>query len=136
MNYTKKMQTAVLAVSLIGQANSKDELAKNKMYVTMASDEISRKLEVPKRYLEATLQKLVQKKILCSSRGPSGGYMLAKDPSAIRVSDIIRVIGDEPKVKKTGRLPEDRAVRQVFADNKENLLSRLKFVTIDNMHAA
>ena len=44
---------------------------------------------IPKRYLEQTLQTLVKSKILVASRGPNGGYRLAKERRKIMVSEII-----------------------------------------------
>ena len=50
---------------------------------------IAKRQGIPKRYLEQTLQTLVKKNILVASRGPNGGYRLAKERRKIMVSDII-----------------------------------------------
>ena len=41
--------------------------------------EIAQRQGIPKRYLEQTLQSLVKNNILVGSRGPKGGYRLAKE---------------------------------------------------------
>ena len=50
---------------------------------------IAKRQGIPKRYLEQTLQTLVKSKILVASRGPNGGYRLAKERRKILVSEII-----------------------------------------------
>ena len=40
---------------------------------------IAKRQGIPKRYLEQTLQTLVKANILVASRGPNGGYRLAKE---------------------------------------------------------
>ena len=51
--------------------------------------EIANRQGIPKRYLEQTLQSLVRNKILVGSRGPKGGYRLARERRKIKISDII-----------------------------------------------
>ena len=59
---------------------------------------IAKRQKIPKRYLEQTLQILVKNNILVGSRGPKGGYRLAKERRKIKVSDIIRTVtNDESK---------------------------------------
>ena len=50
---------------------------------------IARRQGIPKRYLEQTLQTLVKNDILIGSRGPNGGYRLAKERRKIKISDIV-----------------------------------------------
>ena len=40
---------------------------------------------IPKRYLEQTLQELVRNNILVGSRGPKGGYRLARERRKIKL---------------------------------------------------
>ena len=51
--------------------------------------EIAKRQGIPKRYLEQTLQSLVKSHILIGSRGPKGGYRLAKERRKIKISDIV-----------------------------------------------
>ena len=53
---------------------------------------IAKRQGIPKRYLEQTLQELVKNKILIASRGPRGGYRLAKERRKIKISDIIKSV--------------------------------------------
>jgi Rrf2 family protein len=54
--------------------------------------EIANTQHISIKFLESILTKLKQGSILKSVRGPSGGYLLAKEPSAISVADVIRCI--------------------------------------------
>jgi Rrf2 family protein len=54
--------------------------------------DISRRQEIPQRYLEQIFQKLKKADIVKSVRGPGGGYMLARDSGKIAVGDVIRAV--------------------------------------------
>ena len=56
---------------------------------------IARRQKIPKRYLEQTLQVLVKKKILVGSRGPKGGYRLARERRKIKISEIINTVSND-----------------------------------------
>ena len=43
-------------------------------------------------YLEQLLNKLRRKDLVKSVRGPSGGYILSRKPSAITVGDIVKIL--------------------------------------------
>jgi Rrf2 family protein len=52
--------------------------------------DISRRQQISPRYLEQIFQSLKKNGILTSKRGPQGGYVLAKSPDQITVSDVLR----------------------------------------------
>ena len=56
---------------------------------------IAKRQGIPKRYLEQTLQTLVKNGILIGSRGPNGGYRLAKERRKIKILDIIKSVTRE-----------------------------------------
>jgi Rrf2 family protein len=51
--------------------------------------DISRRQHISQRYLEQIFQSLKKAGIITSKRGPQGGYMLARAPEEITVSEII-----------------------------------------------
>jgi Rrf2 family protein len=51
--------------------------------------EIGRQMEVPEDFLAKILKTLVDQGIVRSTRGPHGGYRLARPPEAINVLEII-----------------------------------------------
>ena len=61
---------------------------------------IARRQGIPKRYLEQTLQTLVKSGILNGSRGPKGGYRLAKERRKIKISDIVSSVATEKKTNE------------------------------------
>ena len=59
---------------------------------------IAKRQGIPKRYLEQTLQILVKNNILVASRGPKGGYRLAKERRKIKILDIIESVTKEKEM--------------------------------------
>ncbi len=59
---------------------------------------VAKRQGIPKRYLEQTLQILVKNNILVASRGPRGGYRLAKERRKIKILDIIKSVTTEKGV--------------------------------------
>ena len=59
---------------------------------------VAKRQGIPKRYLEQTLQILVKNNILVASRGPRGGYRLAKERRKIKILDIIKSVTTEKDV--------------------------------------
>jgi Rrf2 family protein len=80
---TKRTKYAIKA--LIALARSKD----NK---PMLIAEIAIQEGLPKRFLESILLDLKRAKILSSKMGSGGGYFLMQNASAIKVSEIIRIL--------------------------------------------
>ncbi len=61
---------------------------------------VAKRQGIPKRYLEQTLQILVKNNILVASRGPRGGYRLARERRKIKILDIIKSITTEKEVSE------------------------------------
>ncbi len=57
--------------------------------------EIARREEIPLNYLEQLFYRLKKGGIVASVRGPGGGYVLARESSTIRVSEIVITV-EEP----------------------------------------
>jgi Rrf2 family transcriptional regulator, iron-sulfur cluster assembly transcription factor len=56
------------------------------------SDEIADKLQIPKEFVSKILQSLTESGIVDSKKWKSGGFLLAKNPSKIRLIDIVTAI--------------------------------------------
>lgn len=54
--------------------------------------EIAEGAQAPRKFLEAILLDLKRSHVLASSRGRSGGYVLAREPAAISFADVIRAL--------------------------------------------
>ena len=65
---------------------------------------IAKRQGIPKRYLEQTLQILVKNNILVASRGPRGGYRLAKERRKIKQKQQRRRAAGRHRPRGRGRL--------------------------------
>ena len=82
------------------------------------SQDIARRLGLPRRYLEQVMQQLVRAGVLKGVRGPRGGYRLARERRRISVGEVVRVVQglEEPVGRRRAavgirtRHPGDRAV--------------------------
>ncbi len=68
------------------------ELALNYQNKIANIQELSEKLDIPKKFLEQILLELKKNGFVDSKRGKIGGYFLAKKPDQIILGNIIRVI--------------------------------------------
>jgi len=80
--------------------------AKSKVEATLSRDEISEAQDIPRRYLATILNELRRGGLVTATRGPDGGYRLAKAPELIALADIIRVI-DGALTQVGGLRPEN-----------------------------
>ena len=76
-----------------------------------SANEISSNQEIPGKFLEAILRKLTRAGLLVSSRGPHGGYRLARPAEEITVAEVIRVI-EGPLAAVGDRAPEATKYRR------------------------
>lgn len=82
---TKKMIYALEAVV---------DVAYNGRAGPVQSRDITRRQEIPQRYLEQVMQQLVRAGILKGVRGPKGGYNLARERRRISVGEIVMVVNE------------------------------------------
>ncbi len=66
---------------------------------TVSASDISSRTKLPKRSIEPILQLLSRASILESTRGPRGGYHLARPKRFLTIADIINAISVEEKDK-------------------------------------
>ncbi|MFM7616420.1 MAG: RrF2 family transcriptional regulator [Actinomycetes bacterium] len=62
---------------------------------------------IPVNFLENILAALRNAGIVRSQRGAEGGYLLARDPAAVSLADVIRAV-DGPLAAVRGEAPEDQ----------------------------
>jgi Rrf2 family transcriptional regulator, iron-sulfur cluster assembly transcription factor len=53
---------------------------------------IAEDLEIPTPFLGKILQILAKNKILSSTKGPNGGFGIGRDPSSIRLMELVEII--------------------------------------------
>ena len=102
------------------------------------SREITRRQGIPRRYLEQALQELVRNDILIGTRGPKGGYRLAKERRRINVADIIKVVRTMEAGKKDNDYAEgselgQKVVYPLWNELQDYALEQLSKTSIDDL---
>lgn len=64
------------------------------------ADDVAESLDVPRNYLSKILHTLVKAEILRSSRGPKGGFELARPSSSVTLYDVV-VAFDDIEARRT-----------------------------------
>ena len=88
MKLTNKGRYAVMAMA---------DLASNDNHGPVSLTEISIRQNISLAYLEQIFAKLKNNKLVKSSRGANGGYVLEKPASEIKLSNIIFAVDEEVK---------------------------------------
>jgi len=73
------------------------DLAANQNDEPVSLNDISLRQNISLSYLEQLFAKLKSEKLVKSFRGPSGGYILEKNPKDITVSNIILAVDEKVK---------------------------------------
>ena len=89
MKLTTKGRYAVMAMA---------DLASNIKSGPISLREISLRQNISVAYLEQIFIKLKKRKLVKSSRGAAGGYLLEKPASEIKISNIIFAVDEEVKM--------------------------------------
>ena len=76
------------------------DLANNAKEKPVKLAEIAMRQEMPLPYLEQIFAKLRQHELIKSVKGPGGGYMLARTPEKMLISDIIVAAEEEMKMTR------------------------------------
>ena len=97
MKLTSKGRYAVMAMA---------DLAKVSNDQPTNLSEISLRQGISISFLEQIFSKLKKSNLVYSSRGPSGGYLLSKSPSEIKLLSIIKAVDE--KVKTVGCKKESK----------------------------
>ena len=102
------------------------------------SREITRRQGIPRRYLEQALQELVRHDILVGTRGPKGGYRLAKERRRITVADIVKVVRTMEAGKKDSDHAEgselgQKVVYPLWNKLQDHALQQLNKTSIDDL---
>jgi len=97
MKLTSRGRYAVMAMADLAQFNAERPISLT---------EISLRQGISISFLEQIFLKLKRSNLVQSSRGPSGGYLLAKSPEEIKLSSIIEAVDE--KVKTMGCKKESK----------------------------
>ncbi len=83
---TQKMKYALKALLVLADESAKDQPK------SLTIEEIAKRSDAPKRFLEHILLEIRNAGVIGSTRGRSGGYVLVKKPVDISISELLRTI--------------------------------------------
>ncbi len=100
--------------------------------------EISGRQEISLSYLEQLFSKLRKRGLVKSSRGPGGGYQLAKGPGDISISEIILSVDEAIDVRKChgdGNCQGDHSclTHDLWSDLSEQIQGFLASISLGNL---
>ncbi|RMD90018.1 MAG: Rrf2 family transcriptional regulator [Alphaproteobacteria bacterium] len=128
-DFSRKIVCSIEAVLLIALAGEGSPVR---------SRTITRRQNIPDRYLEQPLQRLVHCGILRGVRGPRGGYVLARPAEHIRLDEIVssvRGLDGGPERAALASLSPlgDDVVRPLFERLDEEVLAELSRISIADL---
>ena len=100
--------------------------------------DIAKRQGIPKRYLEQTLQNLVKHNILIGSRGPKGGYRLAKERRKINLSQIVNSVEENSfnSIKNKLMVSEvsKKAINPLIIKITRSCYNSLEKITVEDIY--
>ncbi|GAA4415406.1 cysteine metabolism transcriptional regulator CymR [Georgenia halophila] len=115
------------------------EIARAEGAAPLTAEAVGREQEIPRQYLQAILAGLRRAGIVRSQRGQGGGWLLAKEPQAVSVADVMRAV-DGPLVSVHGvrpesvtYLPEARVLQSVWIAARGALRGVLESTTLEHL---
>lgn len=135
---TQKMKYALKALLVLA-----DEAAKGHPE-PLTIEEIAKRSDTPKRFLEHILLEVRNVGVIASIRGRSGGYVLIKKPNEVSISELLRTI-DGPIAplpclsRRAYQRCEDCAdeatcrIRKIFAEVFWSYLVMIESLTLEDM---
>lgn len=94
---------------------------------------ISKKQNIPVKFLTQILIQLKQLGYAQSIRGKRGGYLLAKPPQQICLSGVLKDMAEFQWTSNGRRMPKNGIFETVWKELDELLLDRLKQINFDTL---
>lgn len=101
--------------------------------VTLAS--IGERQRTSLSYLEQLFSRLRRNGLVASTRGPGGGYTLARPSDAITVADIVTAVDESPAAAQRERAPGDHA-QALWQHLDEVMAQHMATITLASLVAA
>ncbi len=98
----------------------------------VSSREICAYQGVSQRYLESTLQRLVNADLLHGVRGPKGGYVLARDKRKINLAEIYEAIQKGEEKQELPALAR-KVLIPVMKDIENSFVKQLEQITLEDL---
>ena len=91
----------------------------------LSAKKISKYQDIPLQYLEQILNRLKRESLLKTIRGPKGGYILAKDPTKIKISNIVEVLESKDGLTESKNSSKEVLSERVELSSAERFWERL-----------
>ena len=100
---------------------------------TVSAADIAERLGLARRGLELILQPLSRAGVLACTRGPSGGYKLARPRRGITLGEVVRAVTGEASAPEEGESSPlfTKVVQPFWAEMNAEMLARLDGVSLD-----
>jgi Rrf2 family protein len=105
----------------------------------VTADQVARAQDIPLKFLLGILGDLRRAGLVRSQRGPSGGYLMDREPAEITVADIMRAV-DGPLASVQGSRPESMKyegsaarLQEVWIALRASLRTVLEAVTLADL---
>ena len=96
--------------------------------------EIAARQGIPERYLEQMMASLRRAGLLRSSRGPRGGYQLARPAAAINLAEVLECLEGEAALGNAGEeassSPERQVLQELARSLRQQRLARLQHTSL------
>ena len=114
------------------------DIAYNAADVPVQSKDIAARQDIPRRYLEQVLQRLVREGVLTGVRGPRGGYRLARERRRVTLGEITRIVAamedtTDPVESNTGSDLGREVLRPIWQELQDEALAKLDDVSIEDL---
>ena len=96
----------------------------------VAGSDVAEAQNLPTRYLEPIMQKLVRSGVLRGVRGPQGGYILGRERRRITLADICTVITEDAELPRATTALGESILRPAAQTLMEHWKAELNNVTI------
>ena len=102
------------------------------------SRQITRRQNIPNRYLEHSLQKLVKGNILTGVRGPKGGYQLARERRRISVGEIVTAVTEAQIYENNEEIETyseifEKVLDPMWKNIQTSIIAKLNTITIEDL---
>jgi len=132
MKLTARSEYALLALVHLGRQKPED---------LVSADTIARAQGIPPKFLEQILLTLKRARYLRSTKGPRGGYQLAKSIDAVTLAEIVRLFdGALAPTESSSRyfykpspIEKERRLLRVFREVRDLVSNRLEATTIADL---
>jgi Rrf2 family protein len=115
------------------------EMARQDGGDAISAEELGRRQDIPRGFLQAILADLRRAGVVMSQRGQAGGWRMARDPDDVTVADVIRAV-DGPLVSVYGLRPESvsynesaQVLQHVWIAARSSLRDVFERVTIKSL---